>query len=174
MEAPGEAQYLTFTAMGEEFGLELVRVREIIQPSGITRVPAAPEFIRGVINLRGRVVPVLDLALKWGKPETVIDRWACVVLLEVAFAGEPLLLGVLSSVVSDVLELEPGAIEPAPSFGTGVRVEFLTGVAKTRDQRIVLLLDVDKLLSAGELSAGSAAATQPEVTSTPAMGGGER
>lgn len=144
-------QYLTFRLGEEIFGLDVGKVREILDMTTITKIPRTPEFLRGVINLRGNVVPVVDMRLKFGLPtvENTVDT--CIVVTEVALEGETTVLGALVDSVQEVFELEPGQIEPAPRIGTRLRTEFIQGMGK-RDGRFIMLLDVDKVFSSDELS----------------------
>lgn len=157
-------QHLGFLVGSEEYAVNILQVREIIQYTPVTRVPSLPTAIRGVVNLRGRVVPVVDLAVRFGGRETVITKWSCIVMLEVELATERSLVGVLVDRVSQVIELTADEIEPPPSFGTSIRAEFLRGMGKA-DKRFILLLDVEQLLSSFE-------AMTREVT-TPAADSGE-
>ena len=143
------AQYLSFQVAGETYAVGVLQAREIIEYTAVTRVPHAPPAVRGVINLRGSVVPVVDLAVKFGLPQSEIGRRTCVVIVECTIDGESLVMGVMADAVSSVLDLAPADIEPAPSFGTRVRTEYLKGMGKL-DGGFVLLLDMDKLLSADE------------------------
>jgi purine-binding chemotaxis protein CheW len=168
--AAGETQYLGFHVAEEEYAIGILRVREILEYDTATRVPGTPRSIRGVINLRGRVVPVVDLAVKLGLPESQITKRTCVVVVEVDLGGERSVMGVLADSVSQVLDLPQGEIEPPPPFGPRVRVECLVGMGRA-GKRFVLLLDIDKLLSLDELSVAAqldAAATP--VTDAPATG----
>jgi purine-binding chemotaxis protein CheW len=144
-------QYLTFRLGEEIFGLDVGKVREILDMTTITKIPRTPEFLRGVINLRGNVVPVVDMRLKFGLPavENTVDT--CIVVTEVALEGETTVLGALVDSVQEVFELEPGQIEPAPRIGTRLRTEFILGMGK-RDGKFIMLLDVDKVFSSDELS----------------------
>ncbi|MDB4951779.1 MAG: CheW protein [Gemmatimonadetes bacterium] len=154
--APAQAgQYLTFELAGEEYALDILHVREILRFEEVTRVPTAPPSVRGVLNLRGSVVPVVDLAVRFGLPETVETRRTCIVIVEVAPGGEPLVMGVMADAVSQVMDLLPGDIEPPPSFGTRVRIEFLRGLARV-GSRFALLLDLDRLLGMDEAAAAEA------------------
>lgn len=147
--APTESiQYLTFTLAGEDYAVDILRVREIIRydPS-LTAVPAMPAWVRGVINLRGSVVPVVDLSVKFGTSSRAITNRTCVVVMEVCMNGDRTVIGVIADAVSDVLTLAPGDVEPPPSFGTLVRAEVLTGLGKI-GERFVLLVDVDRVFSA--------------------------
>ncbi len=154
-EALDAAQYLTFRLGGEEYAVGILQVREILRFEEITRVPAAPPSIRGVLNLRGAVVPVVDLALKFGLPETVVTPRTCIVIVEVEMEGEPTVMGVLADAVSQVIELGPGDVEPPPSFGTRVRIDFLKGMAR-QGSRFALLLDIDRLLATEVVTAAEA------------------
>jgi purine-binding chemotaxis protein CheW len=143
-------QYLCFNLAGEECAIGILRVREIIEYATVTRVPSVPPWVRGVMNLRGGVVPVLDLTVKFGLPESPVTKRTCIVVVEVALDGEPAVMGVVVDAVSQVLELSPSDIVPPPAFGTSVRVDYLLGLGKLGD-RFALLLDIDRVLSAAEL-----------------------
>ena len=149
-EVARPAQYLGFSLAGEMYAIELLRIREIIEHVPITRVPAMPSAVLGVINLRGRVVPVVDLAAKLGLGPRPITRWTCFVIVEVTLDGERTTLGLLADSVSEVLDLGPDDIEPPPAFGTRAPVHYLRGLGR-QEQRFILLLDLDRLLSADEL-----------------------
>jgi purine-binding chemotaxis protein CheW len=161
--APAEAgQYLTFELAGEEYALDILQVREILRFEEITRVPTAPAHVRGVLNLRGRVVPVVDLAVRFGLPPTAGGRRTCIVIVDVAPAGEPLVMGIMADAVSQVIDLLPGDVEPPPSFGTRVRIEYLRGMARS-GARFTLLLDLDRLLATEEAAAVAEAAASVAV-----------
>jgi purine-binding chemotaxis protein CheW len=144
------AQYLSFSIAGEEYAIGILRVREILEYDTLTKVPTTPPSIRGVINLRGSVVPVVDLAVKFGLPESVISKRTCIVVVEVNLDGERAVMGVLSDAVSQVIDLPASEVEPPPPFGTRVRVDCLIGMGRA-GRKFVLLLDIDKLLSLDEL-----------------------
>jgi purine-binding chemotaxis protein CheW len=144
------AQYLGFSLAGETYAIELLRIREIIEHVPITRVPGMPDSVLGVINLRGRVVPVVDLAVKLGMGPRPITRWTCFVIVDAALDGEHTTLGLLADSVSEVLDLGPDDIEPPPAFGTRVSMDYLRGLGR-QEQRFILLLDLDRLLSTQEL-----------------------
>lgn len=150
------AQYLSFQVAGESYAVGVLQAREIIEYTSVTRVPHAPPSVRGVINLRGAVVPVVDLAVKFGLPASAIGRRTCVVIVECQIEGESMVMGVMTDAVDHVLDLGPADIEPAPSFGTRVRTEYLKGMGKL-EHGFVLLLDMDKLLSGQEAAVGQAA-----------------
>ena len=150
------AQYLSFQVAGESYAVGVLQAREIIEYTTVTRVPHAPAAVRGVINLRGSVVPVVDLAVKFGLPQSEIGRRTCVVIVECTIEGESMVMGVMADAVNHVLDLGPADIEPAPSFGTRVRAEYLKGMGKL-EQGFVLLLDMDKLLSGQEAAVAQTA-----------------
>jgi purine-binding chemotaxis protein CheW len=145
-------QFLAFELGGEAFAMDIRSVREVIQYGAITAVPLMPGFIRGVINLRGAVVPVVDLSVRFGKAPTDISRRTCIVILEVEFEGEEVVLGVIVDTVKAVLDIVSADIEPAPAFGSSLRSEFLAGVAKVGGG-FVILLDVNQTLSIDEMAA---------------------
>jgi purine-binding chemotaxis protein CheW len=148
-EVGDRRQFLSFTLAGSEYGAGILSVREILQYEAATRVPSTPRSIRGVINLRGQVVPVVDLATKFGVGETKPSRLTCILIVEASLDGQPTVVGVLADAVREVIDLGPEEIEPPPSFGTHVKVDFLLGVGKV-GKRFVLLLDLDRVLSADE------------------------
>ena len=144
-------QYLTFGLGEEHFALDVANVREILEFSTVTRVPGTPDYMRGVINLRGSVVPVLDMRLKFGLRETESTISTCIVVVEVSLNGENIVMGALVDSVQEVFELEPQHIEPAPRIGTQVRTDFIKGMGK-RNERFVIILDIDKVFSEEELA----------------------
>ena len=144
-------QYLAFGLGGDSFAMEIVYVKEVIQYTDLTQVPLMPSFIRGVINLRGATVPVLDLSVRLGRALTQIARRSCVVILEVPRNEVPMVVGVIVENVSEVLELAASDIDATPAFGTDARSEFLKGVGKV-GERFVMLLDVKHVLSLDELT----------------------
>ena len=149
VEAADRKQYLSFSLAGSEYGIPILKVKEILQYETITRVPSTPRSVRGVINLRGSVVPVVDLAAKFGLPETPLTRWTCILIVEALLDGQRTVMGVMSDAVREVIELGPQDVEPPPAFGTQVRVDHLLGMGKA-GKRFVLLLDVDRVISADE------------------------
>lgn len=149
-EAESQAQHLTFLLAGEEFGIGILQVREIIAYDTLTRVPMAPGYIRGVINLRGSVVPVVDLAAKFALPESPVTRQSCIVIVEADLAGERTVMGIAADAVRQVIDFPPADIEAAPAFGTKVRIDFLKGLGKI-GKKFVLLLDIDRVLTAEEM-----------------------
>lgn len=147
------SQYLSFFLAGEEYGISILRVREIVEYDVPTRVPAMPACVTGVINLRGRVVPIIDLAVRFGLAPSVATRRSCIVVVELVLEGEPVVMGVIVDAVSQVLELAPEAIEPPPSFGTAICADFLEGMTQSL-RKFVLLLDIDRALTVQGLAAG--------------------
>ena len=150
--APSQAtiQYLSFALCGEEYAVEILRVREIIEYDALTRVPAMPASVRGVINLRGRVVPVVDLAARFGLPDSGITRRSCIVMVELAENDESVVIGIIADAVSQVLDLAASDIEPPPSFGTTVHSRFIEGMTEA-GKKFVIILDVDRALNASEM-----------------------
>lgn len=153
-------QYLSFTLAGGDHGVALLQVKEILRYEAVTRIPSVPPAIRGVLNLRGAVIPVLDLAVKFGLPPTPVTSRTCVLIVEVSLEGEPAVMGILADRVREVLELGASDVLPPPTFGTGVTVEHITGMARV-DGGFVLLLDLDGVVSAAgrEVAARAASAT---------------
>jgi purine-binding chemotaxis protein CheW len=149
-EIAGMTQYLTFKLQEEVFALDISTVREVLDFTDITRVPRTPDFMRGVINLRGSVVPVVDLRLKFGLPVTEKTVNTCIIIVEVDVDDEMIVLGVLADSVQEVLDLDPGHIEPAPKIGTRLNTEFIKGMGKQKD-RFIIILDIDKVFSTNEL-----------------------
>lgn len=143
-------QYLTFKLEGEIFALDVGKVREILDYTNITKVPQTPDYMKGVINLRGSVVPVVDMRLKFNMPaqERTVDT--CIIVVEIAIEEEQTILGALVDSVQEVFELEPSQVEPAPRIGTKLNTEFILGMGK-RDEQFVIILDIDKVFSAEEL-----------------------
>lgn len=146
------AQYLTFMLQDELFAVSILAIREIIEYGQLTPVPMMPDFIRGVINLRGSVVPVVDLQARFGKGRSETKRRTCVVIIEVAGAEGLQQMGVLVDAVNEVLEIPAADIEPAPSFGTRIKSEFIGGMGKVNG-RFVILLDIHNVLSVDDLAA---------------------
>jgi purine-binding chemotaxis protein CheW len=145
-------QYLTFMTAREEYAISIVKVTEIVEYETVTTVPNTPAWIRGVTNLRGRVVPVVDLAVKFGLPASSISKFSCIIITEVMFQGENLTMGVLADSVSQVIELSADEIEQTPPFGTRVKTEYLLGMGAL-GKKFCLILDIDKVLSADEFLA---------------------
>jgi purine-binding chemotaxis protein CheW len=143
-------QYLTFMIGGEEYGVSLLKVKEIIEYDTVTEIPKTPEWVRGVINLRGNVVPVIDLAVKFRLAPSVAGKLTCIVITEVACEGEATVMGVMADSVCQVIDLKPQEIEAPPTFGTRVKVDYLLGMARS-GKKFCLILDTEKVLSTEEL-----------------------
>jgi purine-binding chemotaxis protein CheW len=154
-------QFLSFVLVGEEYAVEILRVKEIIEYDNLTRVPAMPPAVRGVINLRGRVVPVVDLALRFGLPQSTITPRTCIVMVEIGTGDNALVMGIIADAVSEVLDLTIEQIQPPPSFGTSVGAEFLDGMAETTGRKFVMLLNVDRALSAAAFTVAEPVTTTP-------------
>ena len=143
-------QYLTFKLSDEMFGVDVAQVREILDYIKITKVPQTPDFMCGVINLRGSVVPVVDMNLKFSMAKTERTVNTCIVVVEVNIDGDTTVLGALVDSVQEVFEIEPENIEPAPRIGTKLKTEFIKGMGK-HNERFIIILDIDKIFSSEEL-----------------------
>lgn len=146
-----QQQYLTFTLGDEMFAIGILTIREIIEYGNLTEVPMTPPFIRGVINLRGAVVPVIDLAIRFGRQSRETTRRTCIVIIEVETDKGRQEMGIVVDAVSEVLEIPPSEIEPAPEFGTKIRNDFIAGMGKVNGN-FVVLLDVSRVLSMEEVA----------------------
>ena len=146
-----EAQYLTFLLGGEMFAIGILGIKEIIEYGSLTAVPMMPEFIRGVINLRGAVVPVVDLSARFGRKASEVTPRSCVVILEVESDGERQDVGVVVDSVSEVLAIAAGEIEPPPSFGAKIRTDFISGMGKVGG-KFVIILNAGRVLSVDEMT----------------------
>jgi purine-binding chemotaxis protein CheW len=173
-EAPEVRQYLSFKLASSHCAVGILQIKEILQYEAITRIPSVPACIRGVINLRGAVVPVLDLAVKFGLPETEVTKRTCILIAEAALGGERGVVGMMADAVQEVLELTAADVEPPPSFGTQVRVDYLIGLGKAPNG-FVLLLDLDRVILASEqdLAAQLSATALSENAEGPPAPGGE-
>ena len=145
-------QYLTFVLGREVFAINILNIKEIIEYGNLTEVPKMPGFIRGVINLRGAVVPVIDMAARFDKPSADITRKTCIVIIEVAHEDAQQVVGVMVDAVNEVLDIEASEIEPSPTFGANIRADFIEGMGKI-EGRFVIILNVNKVLSIGEIAA---------------------
>jgi purine-binding chemotaxis protein CheW len=153
-------QYLTFLLAGETFGIGILCIKEIIEYTGLTEVPLMPPSIRGVINLRGAVVPVLDLAVRFGKASGDVTKKTCVVIVEVHTAQERHIMGVVVDAVHAVQRIAETDIEPAPGFGAKIRTDFIEGMGKVNG-KFIILLNVGQVLSVEELGAVNQVAADP-------------
>jgi purine-binding chemotaxis protein CheW len=157
-------QFLTFLLGGEMYAVGILRIKEIIEFGALTAVPMMPTFIRGVINLRGAVVPVVDLNARFGGGPTKIGRRTCIVIIEIEADGESQVVGVLVDAVNEVLDIADADIEPAPSFGTQIRPDFVAGMGKVAGN-FVILLDLGRVLAVDELASVVASAGAGGLTS---------
>lgn len=163
-----QQQHLTFVLGGEMFAIGILSVKEIIEYGNLTVVPMMPDCIRGVINLRGAVVPVVDLARRFSSRQTDIGRRSCIVIIETEGDGEKQDVGVIVDAVSEVVEIRHDQIEPPPAFGARIRTDFIAGMGKI-DGRFVIILNVDRVLSLDDLAAvAQAAAPAQEPAALPA------
>lgn len=147
----GAGQNLSFHCMGVALALPINRVREIIEYGNLTKVPMMPAYVLGVINLRGNVVPVVDLAARFGAGSTILGKRTCIIILEMPETEGLNLVGLVVDAVDEVMDIEAGQIEPAPAFGTAIRSDFILGMAR-REQGFLIILRVDRLLNLQELN----------------------
>lgn len=147
-----QQQYLTFTLGGEHYAISILCIKEIIQYGQLTEVPRMPDFIRGVINLRGAVVPVVDLSARFGKQPTLIGRRNCIIIIEVGIGTETHSVGVMVDAVNAVLEIPANEIEPAPTFGANIHTEFIAGMGKING-KFVIILNIQYVLSMDDMAA---------------------
>lgn len=148
--ADREGKYLTFSLAGEEYGVGILKVKEIIGMMPITTVPRTPPFVKGVINLRGKVIPVVDLRLKFGMEEMAYTERTCIIIVEIKGQGGSLLIGIVVDSVSEVLNIKGGEIEKTPTFRVNVDTEYILGMAKINGG-VKILLDIDKVLGGEEI-----------------------
>lgn len=155
-------QYLTFTLDGEQYAVSVLKVREVLEYTRITKIPRTATYMKGVINLRGAGVPVIDLRTRFGLPEIETSKSTSIIVMEVMNADGGVVLGALADSVQEVIELEPNQIEPAPRFGTRLAAEFILGMGK-KDDSFIILLDIDKIFSSEEVAMIHAAEGAPQV-----------
>lgn len=160
-------QYLTFRLGGEMFSINILSIKEIIWYTNLTEVPMMPSCIRGVINLRGAVVPVMDLSARFGKASTPVTKSSCIVIIEIdtQTQGDSQSMGVVVDAVQAVLEIPSSEIEPAPTFGAKIRSDFIEGIAKVNG-KFVILLNVNRVLSAEEIGAMGQAGASVDLSLT--------
>ena len=151
---PPTRQYLTFVVGAEQYAVDVPRVREIVECMPITQVPATPSAIRGIVNLRGSVVPVIDPGVRFGIEERTITKWTCIVFVDIEVAGTSAVMGLLVDSIGQVVELLAEAIEPVPPFGTEIPLEFLQGMGAV-GPKFFHLLDLDRVLSMADLAAAA-------------------
>jgi purine-binding chemotaxis protein CheW len=151
MEATNANQYLTFTLDGEQYAIGVAKVREVLEHTKITKLPRTAEFMKGIINLRGTGVPVIDLRLKFGLAETPITKDTSIIVMEVESLEGSVVVGALADAVHEVVDIEDEAIENAPRFGTRLAAEFIRGVGK-KDDSFIIILDIDRIFNADEIN----------------------
>jgi len=144
-------KFLTFLMANEKYGLEILKVREIIGMMDVTSVPTTPSFVRGVINLRGKVIPVIDLRLKFGIEAKEDMQKTCIIVVHLVRPAQEMTMGIIVDEVSDVLDISQDQIEPPPSFGANIRTDFILGMGKV-DQKVVTMLDIDRVLTEHEVA----------------------
>jgi len=144
-------QYLTFKLRDEVFALDISKVREVLDFTTVTKVPQTPDYMRGVINLRGNVVPVVDMRLKFGLSLTENSVNTCIIITEILVDGESTIVGAMADSVQEVLDLEPEQIEPPPRIGVKLNIDFILGMGKHNDQ-FIIILNIDKVFSANEMA----------------------
>lgn len=152
-------QYLIFMLQDEKYGVTISSVKEIIEYGQVTRIPMMPDFVKGVINLRGDVVPVVDLSIRFGFPATRVLARSCIVILEVQHEAQLTVIGVVVDAVNEVEEFDSEQIEAAPKFGARIRADFIQGVIKI-DEEFAILLEADRVLSVDEMTSIVDAITQ--------------
>jgi purine-binding chemotaxis protein CheW len=160
------SQYLTFKLDQELFAVDIAKVREVLEFTSMTKVPRMPAFMRGVINLRGNVVPVVDMRLKLGLSMTEKTVDTCVVISEVAVDGESVVLGALVDSVQEVIDLDAGHVAPPPHMGSRIDASVIRGMGK-RDEQFVMILDLDRVFTRDDLRASAASA--PEAVAAPSL-----
>lgn len=166
MEESAPNQYLTFTLADEHYAVPVSKVREVLEYTRITRLPRTADFMKGLINLRGVGVPVIDLRLKFGMEATSVAKDTAIVVLDVHGSAGNVVVGALADAVHEVVEMNADQIEPAPRFGTKMATEFIHGVG-TRDGRFIIILDIDRIFNSDEV----ALILSPETTSTKGVSG---
>ncbi len=144
-------QYLTFTLDGEAFATEITKVREVLEHTEVTRVPRMPDYMQGVINLRGSVVPVMDMRLQFGMKTTDVTVDTCIIIIEVTIDGNSTVLGALADSVQEVIELTQEQMEPAPTLGVRVNNKFIQAMGKASDDSFIIILDMDKVFSCEQM-----------------------
>ena len=147
-----EGKYLTFSLAGEEYGIGILKVKEIIGMMPVTHVPRTPEFVKGVVNLRGKVIPVVDLRLRFALEAAAYTERTCIIVVEVAGASGSVMMGIVVDAVSEVLNIRGADIENTPAFGVRLNTDFILGMAKAAGG-IKILLDIDKVLSSEDIVA---------------------
>jgi len=164
VRVPEGGKFLTFLMANEKYGLEILKVREIMGMMDVTSIPTTPAFIRGVINLRGKVIPVVDLRLKFGIEAKEDTQRTCIIVVHLTHTAQEMTMGIIVDEVSDVLDIDRNQIEPPPSFGANIRTDFILGMGKV-DRKVMTLLDINRVLTEQEVALveGSAEKTGPKL-----------
>jgi purine-binding chemotaxis protein CheW len=152
-----EGKYLTFTLAGEEYGISILKIKEIIGMMAITSVPQTPRFVKGVINLRGKVIPVVDLRLRFTMESIAYNERTCIIVVEIGGRGTDIVIGIVVDSVSEVLNIKSEDIEDTPTFGTSLNTDYILGMAKM-EGKVKILLDIDQVLGAEDIDALAKAA----------------
>jgi purine-binding chemotaxis protein CheW len=162
---PANGQHLTFFVAGEEYAVKILKVKEIVEYDTVTTVPNTAPWIRGVTNLRGNVVPVIDLAVKFGLPPSKVSKFCCIVITEVSYDGDKLTMGIMADAVNQVIDFSENEVEAPPPFGTRLKIEYLLGMGRM-GKKFCLILDIDKVLSTDELLAIADSTAEPHDTTS--------
>jgi len=149
--AQKEGKYLTFALANEEYGISILKIKENIGMISITSIPKTPDYVKGVINLRGKVIPVIDLRMKFGMDAIDYNERTCIIVLEIGDQNSALMIGIVVDTVSEVLNIKGDDIEETPHFGTALDTDYIMGMAKSEDS-VKILLDIDKILKADEIA----------------------
>ena len=152
-----EGKYLTFTLAEETYGIGILKIKEIIGMIAITSIPQTPEYVKGVINLRGKVIPVVDLRLKFGMEAMAYNERTCIIVLEIGNQGNTVMIGIVVDSVSEVLNIKMAELEDAPQFGATLDTAYILGMAKSENS-VKVLLDIDRIVNASEISLMNTAA----------------
>ena len=155
-------QYLTFTLDGESYATEITKVREVLEHTEVTRVPRTPEYMQGVINLRGNVVPVIDLRMQFGLESAEVTVDTCIIIIEVNIDGQSTVLGALADSVQEVIDLRPAQLEPVPTLGTRVNNKFIQAMGKNSDGSFIIMLNMDKVFSIEQINEVEHASSEQE------------
>jgi purine-binding chemotaxis protein CheW len=158
LQTATEGKYLTFKLAGEEYGLEILNVKEIIGIMPVTKVPKTPDFVRGVVNLRGKVIPVIELRKKFSLPDIDDTKETCVIFVDIKKGDVPVNIGIIADAVSEVIDIGAAEIEAAPSFGFGIDTSYILGMAKNKNG-IKILLNIEKVLTEDEFTRTAALQT---------------
>lgn len=144
-------QYLTFVLKDENYAIDILHVKEIIEYGGLTKIPMMPDFIRGVLNLRGSAIPVIDLTARFSKEVTEITRYTCIIIVEIEGTTKPIEVGIKADMVNEVVSIDESQLEPSPKLGSRIKTDFIENIGKINDQ-FVIILNIDRLLDLEHLT----------------------